>query len=167
MLRCLERHSLLLHIMCSSFSIETALHLAHIGHPLVGDLLYGGDERKFIRWQLDQPVELDDGVVAGRHLLHAESITLPLPGDERERLVDGGGVASSSISTSIPSPTGPSATSPATDPTAVPTTAAAAAAAATAAVAGPSPWPHLARSTCEAARQSGSVGRVCHAPRWR
>jgi 23S rRNA pseudouridine1911/1915/1917 synthase len=67
---------------------QIRVHLAHIGHPLVGDLLYGGDERKFIRWQLDQPVELDDGVVAGRHLLHAESITLPLPGDERERLVE-------------------------------------------------------------------------------
>jgi len=67
---------------------QIRVHLAHVGLPLVGDLLYGGDERQFIRWQMDQPVDLDEGVAAGRHLLHAESITLPLPAGERPRLVE-------------------------------------------------------------------------------
>lgn len=49
-------------------------HLAHAGFPIVGDLLYGGDERRFVRWQLGQPVEIPEGLVPGRHLLHARSL---------------------------------------------------------------------------------------------
>lgn len=61
---------------------QIRVHLAHVGHALVGDLLYGGDERRFIRWQLGQPVALDDGVVAGRHLLHAQQLTIVPPGQQ-------------------------------------------------------------------------------------
>lgn len=57
---------------------QIRVHLAHAGHPLVGDLLYGGDERQFIRWQLGQEIEQDDGVAPGRHLLHARSLSLPM-----------------------------------------------------------------------------------------
>jgi len=67
---------------------QIRVHLAHAGHPLVGDLLYGGDERQFIRWQLGQPVDLDHGVEAGRHLLHAENLLLPQPNEEQLRLVE-------------------------------------------------------------------------------
>ena len=54
-------------------------HLAHAGHPILGDLLYGGDERHFIRWLQGQPVEMPAGIPAGRHLLHAKQLVLPQP----------------------------------------------------------------------------------------
>ena len=47
---------------------QIRVHLAHAGHPIVGDLLYGGDERRFVRFQLGQSVE------SGRHLLHASQL---------------------------------------------------------------------------------------------
>ncbi len=54
-------------------------HLAHAGHPILGDLLYGGDERDFVRWQLGQRVPTHEGLVPGRHLLHAREIALASP----------------------------------------------------------------------------------------
>ena len=50
---------------------QIRVHLAHIGHPIVGDVLYGPDERQFIRLQRGQPVQAPPGLVPGRHLLHA------------------------------------------------------------------------------------------------
>ena len=58
-------------------------HLAHAGHPIVGDLLYGGDERRFIRFQLGQPVETPEGLMPGRHLLHAHRLAFTDPSGER------------------------------------------------------------------------------------
>ncbi len=63
---------------------QIRVHLAHLGHPILGELLYGGDERRFIRWLQGQPVAEIDGIPAGRHLLHASELVLPMPGsDER------------------------------------------------------------------------------------
>lgn len=62
---------------------QIRVHLAHAGHPIVGDLLYGGDERQFVRLQLGQPVDVPPGVAPGRHLLHAERLTFPEPGTGR------------------------------------------------------------------------------------
>ena len=50
---------------------QIRVHLAHLGLPIVGDLLYGGDERRFIRYQLGQAVDTPAGLTTGRHLLHA------------------------------------------------------------------------------------------------
>ena len=61
-------------------------HLAHIGHAILGDLLYGGDERQFIRWLQGQPVVATEGVAIGRHLLHAHRLQMPLP-DRDETIV--------------------------------------------------------------------------------
>lgn len=58
-------------------------HLAHVGHPVVGDLLYGGDERRFIRFQLGQPCGTQDGLMPGRHLLHASRIAFTDPTGRR------------------------------------------------------------------------------------
>jgi 23S rRNA pseudouridine1911/1915/1917 synthase len=58
---------------------QIRVHLAHAGHAILGDLLYGGDERRFIRWLQGQPVEEVAGIPAGRHLLHASELVLPLP----------------------------------------------------------------------------------------
>lgn len=58
---------------------QIRVHLAMAGHPVVGDLLYGGDERRFVRFQLGQPIDTPPGVVAGRHLLHARRLRAPAP----------------------------------------------------------------------------------------
>lgn len=54
-------------------------HLAHVGHPLVGDVLYGPDERLFIRLQRGQPFAVPEGLVPGRHLLHADRLEFADP----------------------------------------------------------------------------------------
>src|SRR6266508_3082018 len=46
---------------------QIRLHLAHLGHPLLGDARYGG------------PATWRDRAVP-RHLLHAERLALPHPG---------------------------------------------------------------------------------------
>ena len=62
-------------------------HLAHAGHAVLGDLVYGGDERQFIRWQLGQAIDQPDGIAAGRHLLHAHRLHLPLPDQQQLTIV--------------------------------------------------------------------------------
>ncbi|HJQ84217.1 MAG TPA: RluA family pseudouridine synthase, partial [Candidatus Binatia bacterium] len=47
---------------------QVRAHLAHVGHPVLGDVLYGGP-----------PVALP----AGRHALHASELSLPHPADGR------------------------------------------------------------------------------------
>lgn len=59
---------------------QIRVHLAHVGHPIVGDLLYGADERQFIRFQRGQPIDPVPGVAPGRHLLHAHRLAFPAPG---------------------------------------------------------------------------------------
>jgi 23S rRNA pseudouridine1911/1915/1917 synthase len=54
-------------------------HLAHVGHAIVGDLIYGDDERQFIRLQRGQAVDAVPGLVAGRHLLHAHRLAFADP----------------------------------------------------------------------------------------
>lgn len=61
---------------------QIRVHLAHVGHPIVGDLLYGADERQFIRFQRGQPVDAIPGVAPGRHLLHAHRLVFPAPGSD-------------------------------------------------------------------------------------
>ncbi len=53
---------------------QLRVHLAHSGHAIVGDMIYGGDERQFVRWQLGQPIEAPAGLAPGRHLLHAHQL---------------------------------------------------------------------------------------------
>jgi 23S rRNA-/tRNA-specific pseudouridylate synthase len=58
---------------------QVRVHAASSGHPMVGDLLYGGDERDFVRFQLGRPVAVPEGLAAGRHLLHARVLEVPVP----------------------------------------------------------------------------------------
>ena len=67
---------------------QLRVHLAHAGHPIEGDVLYGGDETRhaaFVahRKQGGDPRWLEERP-AGRHLLHAGRLSLPHPwsGDE-------------------------------------------------------------------------------------
>ncbi|MBL8753774.1 MAG: RluA family pseudouridine synthase [Planctomycetes bacterium] len=59
---------------------QIRVHLAHAGLPIVGDLLYGGDERRFIRFQMGQPTAIPAGLQPGRHLLHAHRLGFADPG---------------------------------------------------------------------------------------
>lgn len=58
---------------------QIRVHLAHVGLPIVGDVLYGADERHFIRLQRGQPFPVPAGLVPGRHLLHAQRLTFADP----------------------------------------------------------------------------------------
>ncbi|MBL8735025.1 MAG: RluA family pseudouridine synthase [Planctomycetes bacterium] len=58
---------------------QIRVHLAHVGLPIVGDVLYGADERHFIRLQRGQPFPVPEGLVPGRHLLHAQRLTFADP----------------------------------------------------------------------------------------
>lgn len=58
---------------------QIRVHLAHAGLPIVGDVLYGADERHFIRLQRGQPFPVPEGLVPGRHLLHALRLTFADP----------------------------------------------------------------------------------------
>jgi len=66
---------------------QIRVHLAHCGHPIVGDVLYGPDERQFIRLQRGQPVAAPPGLAPGRHLLHARRLVFPEPGTNERREV--------------------------------------------------------------------------------
>jgi 23S rRNA pseudouridine1911/1915/1917 synthase len=66
---------------------QVRVHAASIGHPIVGDLLYGGDERLFVRHQLGQHVEPEDGVEPGRVLLHARCLEFADPSGDWQRAV--------------------------------------------------------------------------------
>lgn len=56
---------------------QIRIHLAHIGHPIVGDKIYGGDERRYLRLVSG---ELTDGdrsaLLLEHHALHAIEIGL-------------------------------------------------------------------------------------------
>lgn len=59
---------------------QIRVHLAHVGLPIVGDVLYGPDERNFIRLQRGQPFAVPPGLLPGRHLLHAHRLQFADPG---------------------------------------------------------------------------------------
>jgi 23S rRNA pseudouridine1911/1915/1917 synthase len=67
---------------------QIRVHLAAIGCPLVGDKLYGGDERLFLH-QLAGTLGADqrEGLVIDRHALHSHSLTFFHPMLARETTV--------------------------------------------------------------------------------
>lgn len=60
---------------------QIRVHLAHIGHPIVGDKMYGAGEQAFMDYCdggiTDELLELFDGLA--RHALHAARLTFPHP----------------------------------------------------------------------------------------
>ena len=74
LVRSAGRYSLVRLLMTSGVRHQLRVHLAGIGHPVVGDSLYAG------------PVGRDSdstGMLAGRHLLHASAIVFYHPADGR------------------------------------------------------------------------------------
>src|SRR5262249_28249448 len=60
---------------------QIRVHLAEIGHPLVGDKIYAVTEQEFLDVvERGRPVaELEAKLGLWRHALHARSLTLPHP----------------------------------------------------------------------------------------
>ena len=60
---------------------QIRVHLAHLGHPIVGDKLYGGGEQAFMDYcdggLTPELLERFDGLP--RHGLHAARLTFPHP----------------------------------------------------------------------------------------
>lgn len=64
---------------------QIRVHVAHCGHPLVGDKIYGGNENhylNFIEGGIDQSMIKD--LLLPRHALHASEMTLMI-GDNKHR----------------------------------------------------------------------------------
>jgi 23S rRNA pseudouridine1911/1915/1917 synthase len=57
---------------------QIRVHLAHIGHPVVGDKIYGGDERLYLQFiETGMTPALLEKLLLPRHALHAERLVLP------------------------------------------------------------------------------------------
>lgn len=60
---------------------QIRVHLAHHGHPVVGDKLYSGDGSEYIEWMVDGwTPDLQRRLLLSRHALHASSLALPWNG---------------------------------------------------------------------------------------
>jgi 23S rRNA pseudouridine1911/1915/1917 synthase len=63
---------------------QIRIHLSHIGHPIVGDKLYGGDEQlylSFVKGELTE--EQRERLMTANHCLHARQVTFELFGRTR------------------------------------------------------------------------------------
>ena len=60
---------------------QIRVHLAHGGHPILGDKLYSGEGAAYIEWMANGwTPALKDRLVLPRHALHASVLKLPLGG---------------------------------------------------------------------------------------
>ncbi|MDJ0521230.1 MAG: RluA family pseudouridine synthase [Planctomycetota bacterium] len=77
--RTFARHALLELSLLTGRTHQLRVHLAHIGHPIVCDHLYG-DPRPLLRSHVDRSIHPDDdGVVLARLALHAHRLELDHP----------------------------------------------------------------------------------------
>jgi 23S rRNA pseudouridine1911/1915/1917 synthase len=54
---------------------QVRIHLAHLGHPIVGDKLYGGDERLYLDFVKDRlTAEQRQRLILPNHALHAREV---------------------------------------------------------------------------------------------
>jgi len=55
---------------------QIRIHMAHIGHPIVGDKIYGGDERRYLRF-VTRSMTADDlaALIVTNHALHARALS--------------------------------------------------------------------------------------------
>ncbi len=60
---------------------QIRIHLAHVGHPIVGDKLYGADELRYLRLVEDRLTEQDRRALRMTfHALHARTLAFPWRG---------------------------------------------------------------------------------------
>ena len=88
-----EKFSLIRAIPRTGRTHQIRVHLASIGHPIVGDKIYGPDEQLYLRFiQCGWTPELEERLLLPRHALHATKLaidseqewTSPLPQDLTE-----------------------------------------------------------------------------------
>ena len=63
---------------------QIRIHLAHIGHPIVGDKLYGGDEEiylSFVQYRLSEAQQ--NGLLLENQALHAQRVQFAWRGTDR------------------------------------------------------------------------------------
>jgi len=65
---------------------QLRVHLAHIGHPIMNDKLYGRTDREFFEWR-DRPLAAQAEKLASRQALHAESLQFVHPWTGKEVLI--------------------------------------------------------------------------------
>lgn len=64
---------------------QIRVHLAHSGHPVLGDKLYSGDGAEYLEWMAgDVTPELKGKLRLPRHALHAASLSVPWGGGRVE-----------------------------------------------------------------------------------
>lgn len=62
---------------------QLRVHLAHGGHPIVGDKLYSGDGSEYLEWtRTGWTPELEARLLLPRHALHANVLGIPWQGGE-------------------------------------------------------------------------------------
>ena len=63
---------------------QIPIHLAHLGHPIVGDKLYGGDEDLYLALVEDRlTAEQRQRLILPHHALHASQVRFKWHGEER------------------------------------------------------------------------------------
>ena len=63
---------------------QIRIHLAHIGHPIVGDKLYGGDEQLYLALVQDRLTDEERArLILPNHALHARSVEFKFRGETK------------------------------------------------------------------------------------
>ena len=77
-----EEFSLIRAIPLTGRTHQIRVHLASVGHPLVGDKIYGPDEQMYLEFiETGWTPELERRLLLPRHALHAERLTIDGVGD--------------------------------------------------------------------------------------
>lgn len=64
---------------------QIRIHLAHVGHPIVGDKIYGADEQIYLRFVVGALTEADrENLLLTNHALHAERLQFQWRGGDWE-----------------------------------------------------------------------------------
>jgi len=62
---------------------QLRVHLAHIGHPVIGDKIYGPDPNLYLKFIAEGWTEEHQRVLGlSRHALHAHELRFPWDGEE-------------------------------------------------------------------------------------
>ena len=84
LVRRLKGFSLLECLPRSGRTHQIRVHLEHIGHPLLGDKIYGQDPEVFLSiWEKEPLADLDERLGHPRHCLHASRIAFDMDSGER------------------------------------------------------------------------------------
>jgi 23S rRNA pseudouridine1911/1915/1917 synthase len=62
---------------------QIRIHLAHVGHPIVGDKIYGGDETSYLRFVTGALTDADRAaLIVEHHALHARTLAFSWRGSD-------------------------------------------------------------------------------------